>query len=226
MSWPRRVYLWLHLLSLNALANGFSWQRGSVASELLQCVDSTKAVTDAKKPDQQSLSSNNDVTQSDNNGIRTIASAHELALQELERLESKPTCHRIAARQLMNNCRLLYENEESALAREKDLMAVNLATAYAISLALCDLSRGGFRIPSTCEKFGETTVANLPVPKRAVLHVSSEEIDACLQSLAQVDSLWGTFMSYNHKSAGFCHVARAENEKGTDSIFETFSASR
>ena len=86
--------------------------------------------------------------------------------------------------------------------------------SYAASLAICDLERGSFSIPKSCTKFRETTLGELAIPHKAHLHVSTYEIDKCLEGLAQSDSAWSTWVSYRHKALGFCEAARADHERG------------
>ncbi|KAI5467707.1 hypothetical protein BGZ63DRAFT_478074 [Mariannaea sp. PMI_226] len=136
-----------------------------------------------------------------------------MALDELQELESKPLCHRIAARLLVNNCHLLDHQDEATTHLDSGRATRDFVDSYAASLAICDLERGSFAIPSSCYQFRETTLAALPVPKHPRLHVSTLEIDSCLEGLAQSDSAWNTWVSYRHKALRFCEVARAENEK-------------
>lgn len=85
---------------------------------------------------------------------------------------------------------------------------------FAASLAICDLERASFEIPSICYKFREPVLASLPTPSKPELHVGTAEIDACLEGLAQSDSAWNTWVSYRHKALRFCEAAQADSEKG------------
>lgn len=137
-----------------------------------------------------------------------------MALEELQDLESEPLCHRIAARLLVNNCHLLDGQDEATIHLDSGRATRDFVDSYAASLAICDLERGSFAIPPSCYKFREPTLAALSVPKHPHLHVTTPEIDSCLEGLAQSDSAWNTWVSYRHKTLRFCEVARAENEKG------------
>jgi hypothetical protein len=86
--------------------------------------------------------------------------------------------------------------------------------SYAASLAICDLERGSFRIPVSCSKFRESTLATLSASPIPQIHVSTVEIDECLEGLAQSDSAWNTWVSYRHKALRFCDAARADHQKG------------
>ncbi|KYK55083.1 nuclear membrane fusion protein Kar5 [Drechmeria coniospora] len=136
-----------------------------------------------------------------------------LALRELQELESEPLCHRIAARLLVNNCQLLDGQDEAAVLIDSGRATRDFVDFFAASLAICDLERGSFTIPRACSKFRESSLAGLPVPSTPQLHLSTSEIDGCLEGLAQSDSAWNTWVSYRHKALRFCEAARSDNEK-------------
>lgn len=56
------------------------------------------------------------------------------------------------------------------------------------------------------------------MPSKPELHVTTKEIDSCLEGLAQSDSAWNTWVSYRHKALRFCEAARADNKKGTPRV--------
>lgn len=142
------------------------------------------------------------------------ALVYSTALDELHELESEPLCHRIAARLLVNNCQLLDGQDEATVVRDTGRATRDFVDFFAASLAICDLERGSFAIPTACYKFREATLAKLPTPSQPTLHVKSSEIDTCLGGLAESDSAWNTWVSYRHKALRFCEAARADNEKG------------
>ncbi|PHH86049.1 hypothetical protein CDD83_10824 [Cordyceps sp. RAO-2017] len=141
------------------------------------------------------------------------SSIYELALSELQELESEPLCHRIAARLLVNNCQLLDGHDEASVLTDSGRATRDFVDFFAASLAICDLERASFLIPPPCSKFRESVLAKIPVPSKPHLHVSPSEIDSCLQGLARSDSAWNTWVSYRHKALRFCDAARVENEK-------------
>ena len=141
--------------------------------------------------------------------------AYEVALQELKQLESEPLCHRVAARLLVNNCELLEGKDEATILTDSGRQIRDFVDSYAASLAICDLERGSFVIPGECANFREPVLSHLPPSNTAHLHVSSNEIDACLAALGASDSAWNTWVSYRHKALRFCDAARIDNDKGT-----------
>ncbi|EGX92639.1 nuclear membrane fusion protein Kar5, putative [Cordyceps militaris CM01] len=135
------------------------------------------------------------------------------ALKELESLESQPLCHRIAARLLVNNCHLLHGQDETAELANTGRLTRDFVDSYAAGLALCDLERGNFVIPSECTKFREQALSRIEIAQTPRLHVSTVEIDKCLEGLAQSDSSWNTWISYRHKAVRFCEIAKSDSDK-------------
>ncbi|KAH8845679.1 hypothetical protein MCOR27_003309 [Pyricularia oryzae] len=135
------------------------------------------------------------------------------ALRQLQQLESEPLCHRIAARLLVTNCQLLDGKDEATVLTDSGRLIRDFVEAYAASLAICDLERGDFHIPSACSPFREHALAKVSAHRDLSLHVSSSQIQACISGLKSPDSAWGTYISYRHKALQFCEAARADQEK-------------
>ncbi|TLD23714.1 hypothetical protein PspLS_06925 [Pyricularia sp. CBS 133598] len=135
------------------------------------------------------------------------------ALRQLQQLESEPLCHRIAARLLVTNCQLLDGKDEATILTDSGRLIRDFVEAYAASLAICDLERGDFHIPSACSPFREPALAKVSAQGDLALHVSSPQIQACISGLKSPDSAWGTYISYRHKALQFCEAARADQEK-------------
>ncbi|KAK8068754.1 hypothetical protein PG994_005370 [Apiospora phragmitis] len=140
-------------------------------------------------------------------------STYEVALQELKQLESEPLCHQTAARLLVSNCQVLEGKDEATVLTDSGRQIRDFVDAYAASLAICDLERGRFNIPSACDPFRESTLTQLALQNTIKLHATSKQIDNCLSGLGASDSAWNTWISYRHKALRFCEAARADNEK-------------
>lgn len=136
------------------------------------------------------------------------------ALAELQDLESEPLCHRVSARMLVHSCQLLDGKDEATIMTDSGRQVRDFVDAFAASMAICDLERGSFDIPSTCDNFRETVLVNLPPETDSRLHVTSREIDVCLSGLADSNAAWNTWISYRHKALRFCEAARADQDKG------------
>ncbi|OHW90673.1 nuclear membrane fusion protein kar5 [Colletotrichum incanum] len=142
-----------------------------------------------------------------------LPSVYAVAIQELQELESEPLCHRIAARLLVNDCQLLDGKDDATVLTDSGRQVRDFVDSYAASLAICDLERGSFVIPSSCGPFRERSLVNIPDSSIPRLHASPQQIDSCLSGLAKSDSAWNTWVSYRHKALRFCEAARADNEK-------------
>lgn len=141
-----------------------------------------------------------------------VASAFDRAISELEQLESRPYCHRIATALLVKNCQQLVDVESAS---EHDATSArDLVDAYAISLATCDLERGRISIPYQCNSFREASLQKLSPRHNHVLHVSSQEVNQCIQAFAVDNKMWETWHNYRHRTEVYCQVASADREKG------------
>ncbi|ORY61385.1 uncharacterized protein BCR38DRAFT_525794 [Pseudomassariella vexata] len=168
--------IWIRLVALFVLAHsevvcGFSWRRDS-------------GLRAAGKGDRTGL----DPSLSASHLLQTVTrlpSTYEIALNELQELESEPLCHRTAATLLVNNCQLLEGKDEATILTDSGRQIRDFVDAYAASLAICDLERGSFVIPRECGKFQESIITHLALQNTAQLHVTSKEIDGCLSGLAQ-----------------------------------------
>ncbi|CAK7270105.1 hypothetical protein SEPCBS57363_003935 [Sporothrix epigloea] len=154
------------------------------------------------------------ISPSDLLGSRQRSALYQQALTELKELEAEPLCHRVAARLLVHNCNLLDGKDDATLYTDSGRRARDFVDSYAASLAICDLERASFRIPPACAPLREPTLSQVPLSDgTAQLHVSEEQIRACLAGLGESPSAWNTWVSYSHKAIRFCEAARADHEK-------------
>ncbi|KAI0120862.1 hypothetical protein F4776DRAFT_672635 [Hypoxylon sp. NC0597] len=177
MGWARFVVLLL--LTQTCLINGLSWGRKPKLDLESQALP-------------KSATARGSVSQLMGSGLSS-PSPYEVALNELRELESGPLCHRTAARLLVTNCELLDGKDEATYLTDSGRMIWDFVAAYALSLAICDLERGGFHIPRECANFREPVLNGLPTQSPGQLH--------------------NTWVSYRHRAQRFCEVARADNEK-------------
>ncbi|KAM3480235.1 hypothetical protein MY5147_001300 [Beauveria neobassiana] len=196
---PKLVHTLFLTLQLTKIVCGFSWNAQKALHPHRAAYDGQTDEIDAAPPPRYRFKSDN---------------IYSVALQELESLESQPLCHRIAARLLVNNCHLLHGQDETVELANTGRLTRDFIDSYAAGLAICDLERGSFVIPRECAKFREPALTKIEVGKTPYLHVSTVEIDKCLEGLAQSDSSWNTWISYRHKAVRFCEVAKSDNDKG------------
>ncbi|OAA46443.1 Nuclear fusion protein, KAR5 [Beauveria brongniartii RCEF 3172] len=193
------VHTLFFTLQLTKIVSGFSWNaQKALHSAHRAAYNGHTDEIDTAWPPRYRLQSDN---------------IYSVALQELESLESQPLCHQIAARLLVNNCHLLHGQDETVELANTGRLTRDFIDSYAAGLAICDLERGSFVIPRECAKFREPALTKIEVGKTPHLHVSTVEIDKCLEGLAQSDSSWNTWISYRHKAVRFCEIAKSDNEK-------------
>ncbi|KAH8200355.1 hypothetical protein TruAng_005508 [Truncatella angustata] len=195
----KRVAIALLFLATSDLAGAFGWIPQSLSSS------TTTGGSIEVRPGHSSSQPHQT--------YRRPLTSYEVALNELQQLESEPVCHRTAARLLVNNCQVLDGKDEATVLTDSGRQIRDFVDAYAASLAICDLERGSFTIPPECYKFREPALKHLSIGQTAFLHVSTQEIDRCLSGLGSSDSGWNTWISYRHKALRFCEAARADNEK-------------
>ncbi|KAM3484297.1 hypothetical protein MY8738_002289 [Beauveria namnaoensis] len=195
---PKLVHTLFFTLQLTRIVSGFSWNAQKALHPHQAAYDGQTDEIDTAAPPRYRFKSDD---------------IYSVALQELESLESQPLCHRIAARLLVNNCHLLHGQDETVELANTGRLTRDFIDSYAAGLAICDLERGSFLIPRECAKFREPALTKIEVGKTPHLHVSTVEIDKCLEGLAQSDSSWNTWISYRHKAVRFCEVAKSDNDK-------------
>jgi hypothetical protein len=203
--------LWsFHIALLSDGVHGFSWGGNKRINSEFHSSLSLQMIANLSLGLGSAISSSSSTTGLESSKLPAM---YSMALDELQELESEPLCHRIAARLLINNCQLLDGRDDETILTDSGRAARDFVDSYAASLAICDLERGNFAIPSACSKFQESTLARIAPPAKPQLHVTTAEIDDCLEGLAQSDSAWNTWVSYHHKTLRFCEAARADNEK-------------
>jgi len=136
------------------------------------------------------------------------------AMLELKRLEEEPICHRVAVQLLMNNCQGLEDVGESEYQFESAHLQRHHVESFAASLAICDLERGSFVIPSACLQFTSSSLMRASRDQKGNLQVSPDQVGSCLGALGQDHSHWMTWLSYRDKALLFCRAARFDIDKG------------
>ncbi|KAG9245100.1 hypothetical protein BJ878DRAFT_541623 [Calycina marina] len=135
------------------------------------------------------------------------------AMLELKRLEEEPICHRVAVQLLMNNCQGLENVGESDYEYNSAHLQRHHVESFAASLAICDLERGGFAIPTPCLPFTSSSLIQASRDQKGNLQVSPDQVGSCLGGLAKDPSQWNTWLSYRDKALLFCRAARFDVDK-------------
>lgn len=136
------------------------------------------------------------------------------ALQALRDLESKPLCHRVAVRHLIRNCQLLEGKDDATFFTDNGPQIRNAVDSAAISMGICDLERGRFNIPSSCHKFREAYLYQVPVVGPVKPHVTDEEIDECSKELARDGTIWISVETWRPPIMNICDATHIDYDKG------------
>lgn len=139
---------------------------------------------------------------------------YDKALRELERLEEKPLCHRLAAQLSMSSCKKLEDNGQGVDRQGNAHIHSHSLESFTIALAMCDLELGEFVIPDACTSFTSSALIQTSRDGGDSLQVSSGQKDACLKALSQDHSHWYTLLSNRGTALLFCQAARIDIEKG------------
>ncbi|KXJ90505.1 hypothetical protein Micbo1qcDRAFT_226459 [Microdochium bolleyi] len=135
------------------------------------------------------------------------------ASEEILALEGEPVCHTVAARFLSNNCQVLDGKDDATILTDSGRHIRDFLESYAVSLAICDLERGNKTVPDQCIKFRESSLTHIPIHDMAHLHVTSDEIQACLSTFATSAVVWGTYISHKQNALRFCEASLSENNR-------------
>jgi hypothetical protein len=149
----------------------------------------------------------------------------EKALAELQSLKTKPSCNRLAAIMLMNDCRFLEKHDDyndRSLPSDAEYHILDHINSYAASLAICDLEAARASIPESCEPFRDTAL--LAVAGRGGvggLHLSHDQIGLCMNGLVSDQSSWTSWNSNRDRAMIICRASRIDVEKDeTLSLYE------
>ena len=135
-------------------------------------------------------------------------------INDLQQLESRSLCHRLAIYSLVVNCKVI-DGQETLDATGQGLQHLqDTLDSSAINLAMCDLERARADIPRQCDKFRGDYLASLPLPSAPQLHVTSQEISNCMNMLGSIVTAWTSFTTYKAQAKQFCEAARVDLEKG------------
>ena len=138
------------------------------------------------------------------------------AMIEIKRLEEKPICQRMAAQLLMKNCQDMKDLDVHEYQIASDKMQRNHVETFAASLALCDMERAKFDVPSACAPFRRSAIEDA-IRDSGKLKAAEKDIERCLAGLGQDHSHWSTWLSYRDTSLLLCRGASIDSGKGRSS---------
>lgn len=162
---------------------------------------------------------------------RVITQAMEIVVA----MQTAPTCSRMAASHLMNECKLLEHAPEFAKARPEAYLD-NVKTEFAAKLAVCELlsaqphnpsppSHCGILVPSTsaCAKSGVWWYSrheNTLPEKQCYPEYKDQQYSQCLKTLQSSPQYWTSFSNARQNAVVMCQASRDAVER--ENHLETF----
>ncbi|KAL8860616.1 MAG: hypothetical protein Q9178_002969 [Gyalolechia marmorata] len=137
------------------------------------------------------------------------------ALRVLEGLKASPSCHRLAAANLIHSCQSI---DGSVSDPEQSLEDVK--SVYAAQLALCEITDAGSGPPAGCGPFlpGDSTESSRKLTSSfnrpdTVTTALKGKLRLCLQSLECRPQHWTSYSNNRQNAVVMCQAARSDVEK-------------
>lgn len=151
------------------------------------------------------------------------------AIRIINNLESAPSCHRLAAKDLLHSCQALEVNDNSQPQATLDM----IKSVFAARLAVCELTGAEAAVPPACltmtpqkpqkngvacvfskagcgKKSGDAVASSFP-------DVSQKELRSCLSALEGRPQWWTSYSNARQNAVFMCTAARSEAERGRPS---------
>lgn len=151
------------------------------------------------------------------------------AIRIINNLESAPSCHRLAAKDLLHTCQSIEVSDDSQPQATLDA----IKSIYAARLAICELTGAEAAVPPTClnltpqrpQKYGVACVfskAGCGKKSRdpaasSFSEVSQRELRTCLSALESRPQWWTSYSNARQNAVFMCNAARTEAERGKPS---------
>ena len=130
----------------------------------------------------------------------------------LSSLEKAPTCHRAAAQDLVESCKISTEIEQD------DVFVQQLVTLYAARSAICEVSEASSAIPKSCSRLFISNPASLPESEIGTSAWARRTdklygLPDCLSALEAKSQHWTSYSNNRQQSKYVCRAARAQIEQ-------------
>ena len=142
--------------------------------------------------------------------------AYTQALQLLESLRTSPSCHRLAASDLIHSCQSI---DGSATESERSLE--DMKSVYAAQLAICEVTDAGSPPPKSCDVFlpndqnrMSRTMTQGFQQRDGLSKSPKAKLSSCLQSLESRPQHWTSYSNNRQNAVVMCQAARINVEKG------------
>ena len=166
-----------------------AWRKASTATQVQQ-IDSHEI----------------DLTTHLKNSIGARSNVYSKAIALLVQMQAAPSCRRLAATDLMTDCRSVEGAAASTLPNLDDVKEI-----YAARLAVCELQRADVEVPSQCNFFSHLDTEN---PSKVNAKTTSFLLRPCLKSLESKPQWWTSYSNARQETEVMCQASRIEIEKG------------
>ena len=172
------------------------------------------------------------------NGIiqHSLPDSLRYTFNTLRNLDTKPSCHKVAAAALIHSCSTLESTLGETIPRDNgeisqgaDSIISGEINLYAARLAVCELSSAKAFVPAACEAF-IPTVKTIKKPtwagyltgkgasKPRKLHpeyddITEQHLAQCLTGLESRPQSWTSFSNSKQNAVVMCHAMRGEIER-------------
>ncbi|OJD16258.1 hypothetical protein AJ78_03549 [Emergomyces pasteurianus Ep9510] len=179
---------------------------------LITAADSLRFLSFNKNPNSSSLG-----TRSDGADLSSLlhgqSSRHSEifsnAIKLLSSMKSSPSCHRLAATNLILSCQSIGGDDDNQRDNTSDSLD-RVKSLFAARLALCELMGAGAAIPEQCAPIFASR------PKYRLLKeadvVQTSQLEPCLKSLESRPQWWTSYSNSRQNAAVMCQAARTEIE--------------
>lgn len=155
---------------------------------------------------------------------------HAVAI--INHLETSPSCHRLAAKDLLQSCQSI--SSTSGQVETQDILDT-VKSSYAARLAVCELNGAEVAVPPAC--LSMTPQSGKDKPSMACkysgigcssgkesdfLHIGRKQVQLCLNALENRSQWWISYSNARQNAVTMCHAARAEIDRGNVSCLHPF----
>ena len=138
--------------------------------------------------------------------IEDRSKVYSKAVALLVQMQTGPSCRRLAATDLMTDCRSVEGAAASTLPNLDDVKE-----SYAARLAVCELQRADVEVPSQCNFFSHLGTES---PSKVTARTTNFVLRPCLKSLESKPQWWTSYSNARQETEVMCQASRIEIEKG------------
>lgn len=144
-------------------------------------------------------------------------------------MESAPICNRLAALDLINNCKSL-EQSSDTVNPESEVILDEVKSEYAARLAVCELLGAKAHVPRECDilvpsvqacgkgrssSFFSRQKKDSVEEKYCYPGTTYAQLERCLRALESRSQSWTSYSNARQNAVVMCHASRDAIDRGT-----------